>query len=236
MQDLADLRTPDPKTAAKRLRTALKEKKIDLGHGERLDLVARVMGWKDWNVLSAKLSGKPQPKDRISVPEGWMLNGKRTQIFAGGLDERDRYNGHPVFWLRNETGEDGFATLTQAVLAEKFLDRRVSFSGYLRSDGVEGSATIFLRADDSRGRHVVFNNLETLRTNGSLRGTTPWSRREVVLDIPAEAQSLHFGFYLAGTGEARFCGLDLRIVGPEVPVTKPQEQDVPTNLDFSAAG
>ena len=79
MQDLRELRTPDPKTAAKRLRTALKEKKIDLSHGECLDLVARQLGLKDWNVLAAKLGGAPPAEERISVPPGWILDGENTE-------------------------------------------------------------------------------------------------------------------------------------------------------------
>ena len=233
MHDLRDLQTLDPKTAAKRLRAALKDRNIDLSHGICLDLVARQAGLMDWNVMSARLAERPLSTERIIVPEGWYLVGKNTPSFEGGLHGSDRHQGQPVFWLRNATGEDGFATLIQSVVAESYIGKRVRFSGHLRAENVGGSATIFLRADDSRGRFVAFNNLETLKTNGALKGSMAWCRRDVVLDIPAEALSLNFGFYLAGTGEAHFSNFDLQIVGRDVPLTKPQEHEAPVNLDFA---
>jgi hypothetical protein len=235
MQDLRDLRTLDPKTAAKRLRTALKDQNIELSHGECLDLVARQAGLKDWNVLSARLAERELSTERIIVPEGWYLAGKNTPNFEGGLNASERHQGQPVFWLRNMTGEDGFATLIQSITAQNYVGKRVRFSGHLRAENVGVSATIFLRADDSRGRFVAFNNLETLKTNGALKGTSDWCRRDVVLDIPTEALSLNFGFYLAGAGEAHFANFDLQIVGPDVPLTKPQEHEAPMNLDFARA-
>lgn len=70
MHDLRDLQTLDPKTAAKRLRAALKDRNIDLSHGICLDLVARQAGLKDWNVMSARLAERPLSTERIIVPEG----------------------------------------------------------------------------------------------------------------------------------------------------------------------
>jgi hypothetical protein len=125
MQDLRELQTADPKTAAKRLRTALRERNIDLSHGECLDLVARQLGLKNWNVLAAKLSREPEQAERISLPEGWMLDGENTDSFAGGLDGQEHYLGLPVFWLRNEDGKWGFATVMQVVSGEPYRGKRV---------------------------------------------------------------------------------------------------------------
>jgi hypothetical protein len=235
MQDLRELRTLDPKTAAKRLRTALKEKNVDLSHGECLNLVARQLGLKDWNVLAAKLGGTPPAEERISVPAGWILDGENTETFAGGVDEQESYLGQPVFWLRNEDGERGFATVMQVVSGEPYRGKRVLFSAHLRAVNVSGAATIWLRADDEKGRNIAFNNLEKLPINGALKGSSGWVRREIVIDIPSEAHFLNFGFYLRGNGEARYASLDLRIVGDDVPVTKPYELGTPTNLGFAEA-
>jgi hypothetical protein len=233
MHDLRDLHRLDPKSAAKRLRTALKEKRIDLSHGECLDLVARQLGLKDWNVLAAELDRSPDPATAIEVPAGWLLDGENTGSFVGGLDPQQTYLGQPVFWLRNAKGEGGFATLMQVVAGEHYGGRRVRFSGHLRADGVAGHATIWLRADDARGRLLAFNNLVKLPTNGAVKGTTGWARREIVMDVPEETVSVNFGFYLHGLGEARYSAFDLQIVGTDVAVTKIQESDAPVNLDFA---
>lgn len=233
MQILRELQTLDPKTAAKRLRTALLEKTVDISHGECLDLVARQLGMRDWNVLSARLDHKAPPTAEIEVPSGWIMDGTNTDSFAGGLDRRDRYQGQPVFWLRNVNGEKGHATLMQSVAGQQYAGRRVRFSGHLCSTQVEGSATLWMRADDERGRVLAFNNLEKVQPGGVLKGTTDWTVRAIVLDIPADTRTLNFGFYLYGTGEARFAGFDFRIVDQTVPVTRQQDADAPVNLDFA---
>jgi len=235
MQMLRELQTLDPKTAAKRLRTALGEKNLDLSHGECLDLVARQLGLRDWNVLSARLEQEQPPKPGIEVPQGWLLDGINSDSFIGGLDRQDRYQGHPVFWLRNSNGESGHATLMQSVAGQRYAGRRVRFSGHLRATTVKGSATIWMRADDDRARILAFNNLEKVQPGGVLKGTTDWTARAIVLDIPQDTHVLNFGFYLNGTGEARFCGFDLEEVGADVPLTRPDGADGPENLDFRAA-
>lgn len=232
MQNLRELQTLDAKTAAKRLRTALQEKKLDITHGECLDLVARQLGLKDWNVLSARLNEIPDTAGGIEVPPGWLLDGTNTDSFVGGLDRRERHLGHPVFWLRNTHDEKGHATLMQSLEGQQYAGKRVRFSGHLRCADVAGSATIWLRADDNKGRFVKFNNLEGL-PGGVLKGTTEWSTRAIVLDIPPETETLNFGFYLYGTGEAWFSGFDLQEVGLDVPLTRPVTAERPTNLDFT---
>lgn len=42
------------KTMARALRRARKDKQVELGHGDCLELVARTLGFASWNVLSAK--------------------------------------------------------------------------------------------------------------------------------------------------------------------------------------
>jgi hypothetical protein len=236
MHDLRDLKPSDAKTVAKRLAAALKNKKIDLTHGECLDIVAWQFGLRDWNVMAAKLTEKPPVPSKIDVPEGWFLTGKSNYDFTGGIDKAETHRGRPVFFLRNEIdhGEDASnATLMQSVNAEPYAGRRVRYSGWLSCEKLLGSATIWLRAE-SRTEMIAFHNLETLRTQGALKATTPWSYREIVLDIPAHATALSFGFYLNGPGEARFSSLNLEIVGTDVPVTASTEHETPVNLDFAS--
>ncbi len=57
--DVSTVRADDPKAAARRLRTGLAERGIDVPHGVALDLVARSGGHRDWNTLSALTSSTP---------------------------------------------------------------------------------------------------------------------------------------------------------------------------------
>jgi ATP-dependent Lon protease len=60
----------DAKAMAQSLREALKTKSVTLSHSESLELVARTLGFHDWNVLSAAI--------RASQPEAKPKNGSST--------------------------------------------------------------------------------------------------------------------------------------------------------------
>jgi ATP-dependent Lon protease len=50
----------DAKAMAQTLREALKAKSVPLTHSESLELVAKVLGFHDWNVLSARIQSEQQ--------------------------------------------------------------------------------------------------------------------------------------------------------------------------------
>lgn len=77
-------------------------------------------------------------------------------------------------------------------------------------------------------------------TEGWLFGSVPWVERRVLVDVPADAISLHFGFFLKGRG-ALWAG-DFRIermiapslgARPMPPQSQAPEWITPTNLTFS---
>ncbi len=51
----------DAKAMAQTLREALKTKSVSLTHSESLELVATMLGFHDWNVLSATIQSEVQP-------------------------------------------------------------------------------------------------------------------------------------------------------------------------------
>ena len=58
----------DAKAMAQTLRQALKEKSVSLTHSESLELIAKVLGFADWNVLSARIQADPAAV-RAAVPD-----------------------------------------------------------------------------------------------------------------------------------------------------------------------
>ena len=47
---------PDPKSMAKQLRSELRSRQIEITHSTALEIVARQLGVKDWNTLSAQVA------------------------------------------------------------------------------------------------------------------------------------------------------------------------------------
>lgn len=72
----------DAKAMAHTLRDALKVKAVETTHSESLELIAKVFGFDNWNILSAKI-------DAAERPAG--AGRSRSSIEAGAASERTRY-------------------------------------------------------------------------------------------------------------------------------------------------
>lgn len=74
----------DAKTMAQSLRTALAEKDISIKQSESLEIIARTLGAKDWNTLSASIrSGRAREPERIpTLGKAPKLISARTKMPA----------------------------------------------------------------------------------------------------------------------------------------------------------
>src|SRR5262252_9751485 len=65
----------DAKAMAQALREALKTKSVTLTHSESLELVATILGFRDWNVLSATIQSeiKPAANPGSTIPAAGRL-------------------------------------------------------------------------------------------------------------------------------------------------------------------
>lgn len=226
----------DAKAMAKTLRRDLAERKLDLAHSECLELVAHQFGLTDWNTLAATIDRKVAQKP-LRLPDGWIARGAAYDM---GIDEaepgaaliRSRYAaGDPAFG--NKDCEAGL--LMQCFLANGYRGKRISLRASLKAEEVDGAATIWMRVDRGMMDPLRFDNLEMRPSDGALSGTVDWSRRRIVLDVPDDAESIFFGFYLRGTGRAWVREFALAEVGDDTPVTANSKPEgfMPVNLDFS---
>lgn len=235
----------DAKAMAKTLRAELAAREIDLSHGECLDIVARQFGLENWNVLSARLNGAPASQDgpALALPEGWFVAGSKPELYEAGIDTTlRRHSGHPALIRCRFTPDDladlrldaGFGTLMQSIDAKPFRGHRVRLQAELRTEAAVGSATMWLRVDGRSRQSLAFDNMEERPLDGRLVGTHDWTERRIVLDVPDEAESMHFGFYLRGSGKVWASGFDLQISDSEQ--ATPHQRGFlpnPTNLDFA---
>ena len=73
--------------------------------------------------------------------------------------------------------------------------------------------------------------------NRPVKGTADWQEASVVLDVPAGATALAYGFFVSGGGKMWVNGQKIEEVGPEVPSTnmyakKGPLPKTPSNLGF----
>jgi len=226
----------DAKAMAKTLRQGLSERNIDLTHSDCLELIARQFGVAAWNTLAAMID-REQNGSTLRLPGGWSISGSRCEDYDMGVDDTDRSG---VALIRCKYAADvnkanGFGTLMQSIMANDYLGKRIMLSAKLKTKNVDGAATIWMRVDGKQRDSLRFDNMENRTTDGAIHGTKDWSARLIVLDVPEDADSIHFGFYLRGNGSVWARDFDLSEVRGEVAETDGSRpgRSKPTNLDFS---
>jgi hypothetical protein len=191
----------DAKTMAKTLRAALAERSIAITHSDSLELVARQFGFKDWNTLSAQIDVASDAF--VPLPRGWYRTSTvEPALYWSGPDEREGGALHIASRAGAEAIGNRAGALGQTILPDDFRGGLVRLAAELKGRNCDGAATIWMRIDsDEPGKWLRFDNLIDRDGVGPLRGTFDWTRRNIVLDVPNEAQRIVFGILLKGTGE-----------------------------------
>jgi hypothetical protein len=213
----------------------LAERGFEISHSDSLELVAKQFGFDNWNILAAKI-GQVPPAIKLVMPAGWITSGSRPEQYEMGVDPSEA--GSPAVIrciIEQDTPgyrESGFATMMQTINAGRYRGHRLRLRAELMTENVSGAGTIWMRVDGSPSASLRFDNMVQRKENGSLKGSVPWSTREIVLDIPDEAGKINFGFFQQGAGTTRARAFNLSEVGSDVPETAGAYPDEPVNLDF----
>jgi hypothetical protein len=168
---------------------------------------------------------------KAAAPKGWFIAGNKPAEYESGIDALAAYNGHPSAYLRAKTPiVQGFGTLMQDFRADHYLGKRVRFSAFVKTEGAQDWAGLWMRID-SGVKTVAFDNMH----DRPVKGTTNWQKYDVVLDVAQDATGVSFGVLLSGSGVVWLNNAKFDVVGPTVLATdgdvvqKPEE---PANLDF----
>ena len=124
----------------------------------------------------------------------------------------------------------------QSTSAEQYKNQRVRMTGWIKTEDANNSgAHLWLRVDgQTSGKLLGFDNMD----KRAPKGTTDWEEYSIVLDVPDEAKSLNYGFFLCGKGQMWVNGVNIERVGTETPTTnmltapKPLPT-APVNLGFN---
>ena len=168
---------------------------------------------------------------QASAPAGSLLAGSKPGSFEVGVDAQAAYDGHPSAYLKAKVSDTGgFGTLMQDFRADKYVAKRLRFSAFVKSDGIQSWAGLWMRVDKEKDS-VAFDNM----MDRPIKATTDWQRYEVVLGVPQDATGIFFGVLLDGTGEVWLNSAKIEVVGTDVATTGGKGsklQDGPTNSDF----
>lgn len=171
----------------------------------------------------------------FDVPKDWFIAGSLPKSYDMGTDKGAGQNGQNAATIKsNKKKINGFGTLMQNCLPDKYRGKRVRMSGYVKSENVKGWAGLWLRIDSEKsGETLGFDNMG----DRSITGTTEWKKYEIVLDVPMKATNLAYGALLYSTGQIWFDNLSFEIVDDTVPLTGKNEAALkpnpePQNLNF----
>ena len=166
------------------------------------------------------------------LPAGWFKAGSHPMEYEMGLDESvSRPGGKSSATVKGiATKTSGFGTLMQMSQPGQYLGRRIRLSGFVKSDKVTDWAGLWLRIDGATNNVLGFDNMQ----GRPIKGTTDWTRYEIVLDVPPDAVRLAFGVLLAGGGQVWMDDLSFEIVSTSVRTTGQfmNGPAAPTNLNF----
>ena len=154
-------------------------------------------------------------------PVGWG-GGPSGTLF---LDTETMLSGEGAARInRDGSSAQAFSSFTKMVPMD-FSGQGIELTGSLRTQDVDGSATLWMRLDGSAGS-LGFVNLRGEAPSGS----TEWTRYSVELPHDIEARELYFGFLLEGTGTVWADDLELLVDGRPIWNAEPLERE-PTVLE-----
>jgi hypothetical protein len=111
----------------------------------------------------------------------------------------------------DEQATSSFGVGTAAFPVRVAAGKHVKYSGYIKTEGVNrGWAGLWWRVDGEPGTApLAFDNMQ----DRGATGTTPWTRYEIELDVPANATHIYFGVLHVGNGAAWFDTLQVELNG-----------------------
>ncbi|MGB7329339.1 MAG: hypothetical protein WBD31_30940, partial [Rubripirellula sp.] len=173
--------------------------------------------------------GFEEVSDR-GVAIGWGGGGKDYELT---VDTNEAHTGKTCGRLSSAAGGT-FGTYTQCMGTDGLAGKRVEYRGFLKSD-LDGGGGLWMRVDGNE-KALSFDNMGDRRINGK----TKWSEYRIVLDVPAAADNICFGFLMTGKGDLWGDDFTIRVLGPvgtgdDVTGTEPESPATPktaTNLDF----
>ncbi|MGZ3289261.1 MAG: hypothetical protein ACXU89_07670 [Xanthobacteraceae bacterium] len=162
-------------------------------------------------------------------PKGWLKMGSSPADYDVSIDQNEIFHGKPSCYIKSRASPRGFGTLMQMFKANSYLGKRVRLMGNAKSEGLEEWAGFWMRVDGPE-KQLRFDNMQ----DRPIKGTTGWTKYQIVLDVPDDSIHIAFGLLLSGAGQVWIAEVSLEIVSSDVPTTDlaTAYPEKPINLNF----
>jgi hypothetical protein len=180
--------------------------------------------------MSLAVTTVPRPTDAfLPPPVKWFLTGEQGfELCDAGVDATMLASGQPNLTIACKVPVIVF--LRQAPVAPPYWGKRVRFSAWIKTENVVARSDVLPVGGSFNSAQGAALYISASDTGGPVRnaavtGTTPWTYRELVIDIapgtnaPGDAKFLPMGVVLNGTGQVWVRDLKFEEVPRETPLT-----------------
>jgi hypothetical protein len=154
-------------------------------------------------------------KELGSVPE-WTpySKGKLRAHMATGAE----FHRKPVLELVGTKHQ--FDGIFQLFKAGPYLRKKLMVSAWLKTTDVLEEADMAVTVLNASHAVIARDDLDEEKTNRSIKGTRDWAKREMVLEVPSNADRISIGLGIEGSGTMEVCGVEIHVVDSSVPTTQ----------------
>ncbi|MDR2236764.1 MAG: peptidase S41 [Chryseobacterium sp.] len=140
------------------------------------------------------------------LPKSWTVIGEGKSSVITDSKEKQEGQYSVLIDAPEKTSMKGL----MYVLPENYEGKKITISGYIKTENVsEGFAGLWMRIDPKIG----FDNMQ----NRGIKGTTPWTKYEITLNLsPEETKKIFIGTLLTGKGKAWFDNIRITIDGKDI--------------------
>lgn len=181
-------------------------------------------------VLFLQSGCKSQQSDSVYKVDSWLKMGSKPNSYEIGKDKSVKYGDEQTYFIKSIADVDsGFGAMAKMIKPEQYLSKRVKFTGYIKTDNLVHWGGMWMRVDGVvAGLSLGFDNMG----NRPIKGTTDWTKYEIVLDVPKNSSALYCGVLIEGNGQMWIPDFTLEIVGNDVSVTNMLKDQINISKDY----
>ncbi len=148
--------------------------------------------------------------------EGWVTRQTVEGSYEMQIQNTISGNRQNVSTIKSlEKKIEGFGNIMKTFNSNEYRGKTIKMSGYIKSENVKSWAGLWMRVDYYRSKVLAFDNMHPR----AIKGTTDWSKYEVVLFVPEDATAISYGALLNGTGQIWFDDIKIEVVEDAIPET-----------------
>jgi len=168
-------------------------------------------------------------KAEIEQVKGWFIAGSKPDSYEIGT-VNDLERKEKVGYLKS-TGKvkKGFGTIMQTFSAKNYLGKKLKLTGYIKTKDLTGWVGMWMRVDGPKKHSLSFDNMGDRK----IKGTTGWTKYEIVLEVPKSSTYISYGVLMEKTGEVWIDDLNFEEVKKSVTLTGKTILEKPSNSSFT---